>query len=107
MMHVQIVEFELRDTTEEQYRAMCDDLAPAFSGLPGLLAKLWLADNESGTYGGVYLWDSRQAMEGYKASDLFKAVGADPHLEGVRSREFATLEDPTRVTWGLGVSVPA
>ena len=106
-MHVQIVEFQLNDTTEEQYRAMCAELAPAFSELPGLLAKVWLADIPSGTYGGVYLWESRQAMEDYKASDMFKAVGADPHLKGVRSREFATLEDPTQTTWKLGVVVPA
>jgi Putative mono-oxygenase ydhR len=106
-LHVQIIDFQLKDISEEQYRAICDELAPAFGDLPGLLAKVWLADGTSGTYGGVYLWDSQAAMEGYKSSDLFRAVGADPHLRGVRSREFATLEGPTQRTWKLGVVAPA
>ena len=106
-MHVQIVDFKLKDISEEQYGAMCDELAPTFSELPGLLAKVWLADGPSGTYGGVYLWESRQAFQAYKSSELFQAVGAHPHLEGVTSRDFAVLEDPTQVTWKLGVAVPA
>ena len=105
-MHVQIVDFQLKDISEEQYRALCDELAPNWSELPGLLAKVWLANGPSGTYGGVYLWESRQAFETYKASELFRAVAAHTHLKGVTSRDFAVLEDPTQVTWKLGVAVP-
>jgi hypothetical protein len=35
-MHVQIVDFQLQNITEEQYRRLCDELSPAFSELPGL-----------------------------------------------------------------------
>lgn len=106
-MHVQIVDFGLEGISEAEYRASCDEVADAFAELPGLLAKVWLADDASGTYGGVYLWESREAMEAYQGSELFRAIGADPHLKGVRSRDFAVLEDPTQTTWKLGVAVPA
>lgn len=106
-MHVQIVNFQLRDISEEQYRAICDEFAPTFSEVPGLLAKVWLANGPSGTYGGVYLWESREAFEAFKNSELFQAVGGHPHFKGVTSHDFAVLEEPTQVTWKLGIAVPA
>lgn len=106
-MHVQIVNFQLDGITEEEYQAMCDEVATAFAELPGLVAKVWLADSVSGIYGGVYLWESRKAMEAFQASELFRTVAEDPHLAGITSRDFAVLEGPTKVTWRLGVAVPA
>ena len=106
-MHVQIVNFQLDGITEEEFRAMCDEVAPAFAELPGLMAKVWLADAASGTYGGVYLWESRKAMEAFLTSELFRTVAEHPHLAGITSRDFAVLEGPTQVTWRLGIAVPA
>lgn len=97
-MHVQIIQFTLRDMDEDGYRAACAQLAPAFAELPGLLAKVWLADPETNTYGGVYLFEDRAAMEGYAGSELFRTVAAVPHFEDITSRDFAVYEDLTRVT---------
>lgn len=97
-MHVQIIQFTLKDMDEEGYRAACAQMAPAFAELPGLLAKVWLADPDSGTYGGVYLFEDRAAMEGYAASELFRTVATFPHFEGIVSRDFAVYEDLTRTT---------
>ena len=106
-MHVQIVNFQLDGITEEEYRAMCDDMAGVVAEMPGLVAKVWLADSVSGTYGGVYLWENRKAMEEFQTSDLFRTVAEHPHLAGITSRDFGVLEGPTQVTWRLGVAVPA
>ena len=97
-MHVLIIDFRLADMTEEGYRAACADLAPAFAGLPGLLAKVWLHDPATETYGGVYLFRDRASMEGYVASDLLAAVAATPNFVEITSRDFAVYEDLTRVT---------
>ena len=56
---------------------------------------------ERGIFGGVYLWESREALERYKGSDLFKSIGAHPNLVDVTAREFEVLESPTQVTNGL------
>ena len=103
-MHVQIINFQLNDIDEAAYRMLCDELAPAFAALPGLLSKVWLADAATGTYGGVYLWQDRAAMEQFTRTDLFNAVATHPNLAGVSSRDFAVLEGPTRVTRGLAVA---
>ncbi|HLK73567.1 MAG TPA: hypothetical protein VKU77_07995 [Streptosporangiaceae bacterium] len=36
-----------------------------FAGFPGLVSKLWLADDERGRYRGLYEWDGPQLAENY------------------------------------------
>jgi heme-degrading monooxygenase HmoA len=100
-MHVQIVNFRLEGIGEEDYRRHCEAIAPAFANLPGLVSKTWLANPDTNTYGGVYVWRSREAMEDYKRTDIYKGMLANPHLDGVVSKDFTVLENPTRVTRGL------
>jgi Putative mono-oxygenase ydhR len=97
-VHVQIITFRLTGMDEEGYREACAQMAPAFAELPGLLAKVWLADPAENTYGGVYLFRDRQAMEGYAASELFATVAAFPHFTDIVARDFAVYEDLTRMT---------
>ena len=99
-MHIQIVNFHLKGVTEQQYTGLCDEIAPAFAGVPGLLSKVWLADSASGTYGGVYVWESREAMERYASSDLCTTVMSHPNLADITSKDFGVIEAPTRVTRG-------
>jgi heme-degrading monooxygenase HmoA len=103
-MHVQIVNFQLNGINEAQYREVCDEVAPAFAAVPGLVSKVWLADQPTNTYGGVYLWRDRQAMQDYLDSELFRGVSADPHLKDLTSRDFGVLEAPTEVTRGLALA---
>ncbi len=100
-MHIQIVNFSLKGIGEEDYRGQVEPIAPAFANLPGLVSKTWLANKETNTYGGVYVWQSREAMEGYKETDIYKGMLAAPHFEGVTVKDFAVLESPTRITRGL------
>ncbi len=105
-MHVQIINFHLAGVTEADYRAHCDEVAPAFAEVPGLISKVWLANPATNTYGGVYTWVTRDAMDEYAKSDLFKAVATNPNLAGITSIDFDVLEEPTSVTRGLA-GVPA
>jgi heme-degrading monooxygenase HmoA len=100
-MHIQVVNFQLRDLSEAEFRAGCDELAPAFAEVPGLISKVWLANRSTNTYGGVYTWTSREAMEEFSRSELFRAVRGNAHFADITSLDFDVLEDPTRVTHGL------
>jgi Putative mono-oxygenase ydhR len=111
-MHVKIVNFNLVDMTEGGYSEACDQFAPAFAELPGLLAKIWLRDPSSNTYGGVYLFVDRAAGDAYAASDLFRSVEAFPHFTNISVRDFSVDEETTRRTQqgievlaGLGTTV--
>lgn len=96
--HLQVVTFRLTDLDPAAYEAHCTALAPAFAELPGLRAKAWLADPSTGTYGGVYAWDGRDAMDAYVHGPVFGALLANPAMADVTTRDFRVLEGPTRIT---------
>ena len=100
-MHIQVVNFHLNDLSDAEYRALCDKAAPAVADVPGLISKVWLENRSTNTYGGVYTWEDREAMEQYRESELFGAVAANPHFAEVSSTDFGVLEGPTSVTRGL------
>lgn len=99
-MHIQVVTFQLQEMSDAEFRALCDELAPAFVDVPGLISKVWLADRASNTYGGVYTFRDAAACAAYVASELFGAVKGHPSFADVMSREFGVLEGPTVVTHG-------
>lgn len=100
-MHVQLVTFELKDMSQAEYERFCDEVAPAFAAVPGLVSKVWLASPEANTFGGVYTFRDKKAFDAYVASDLFQGVGANPHLAQLKAADYEVMERPTAVTRGL------
>ena len=100
-MHVLIINFNLDGIDHDQYSEGCDGLGETFAGIPGLIAKVWLSDPESNTYGGVYTFEDKAAFEAYKAGEIFAAVAGNPNFANVTARDFAILEGPTRATRGI------
>jgi heme-degrading monooxygenase HmoA len=100
-MYVQIISFRLRGMAVDEYAAMCAELAPAIAELPGLASKIWLSDPVENAFGGVYSWESAEALDHFKQSDLFRGLASHPKLCEVSSREYSVLEAPTRITRGL------
>ena len=97
-MHILVINFNLHDLSREQYEGVCDELASTFASIPGLISKTWLANEETNTYGGVYLWENRAAMEAYKAGEIFASIGANPALINVTATDFEVLAGPSKVT---------
>lgn len=97
-VYVQLVTFTLDGPTEEQYHDACREETGVFADLPGLLAKIWLRDPDTGTYGGLYLWQDRDSYENYTRSDIFRAIQDDASFQGVTSRGFDHFEDLTKAT---------
>jgi hypothetical protein len=98
---MQVVTFQLNGISEEQYLTHVEEVAPAFAAMPGLIAKVWLADAVTNTYGGIYTWESRAAMEAYQAGEIFQGLLANPVLNSVTSRDYPVIEAATRLTRGL------
>jgi quinol monooxygenase YgiN len=106
-MYVQIVNFNLNNTTPAEFENLCQQLAPQFAALPGLISKVWLADPVSNTFGGVYTWQDRTAYEAFTRTELFRGVASHPNLSNVTSHGFDILEGPTRQTRGLAAQTVA
>jgi hypothetical protein len=99
-VQILIVNFSLDGLSEEDFENGCDELAPVFAAVPGLVSKVWLADRAEGTFGGVYTFESEKAVDDYLGSELFAGIGATPGLVNISVRRFGVLEGPTRVTRG-------
>jgi hypothetical protein len=97
-MHAQVITFGLNGITEEQFRQACGADAPTFATLPGLLAKIWLRDPETNTYGGLYLWADQEAYERYIKGEVFNAIKENQNLKNVESRDFGVFEDLSSLT---------
>lgn len=101
-MHTLVVNFNLKNMSDAEFRAFCDEVAPTFAGVPGLLSKIWLADPGTNTYGGVYTFENGAAYEAFTRSELFQSVASNPNFTGITAREYGVLDGPTRVTGGPG-----
>jgi hypothetical protein len=97
-MYARIVTFRLAGLTGAEYREHAAAVAPAFTSWPGLLAKLWIADDATGTYGGIYLFADRASADRSRETDLFRSVATNPAFTDVVVREFAVLDEPTAIT---------
>ena len=100
-MEILVINFSLEGMTESEYQIQCDHVAPAFAAVPGLVSKVWLADRTNGVYGGVYTFDSSEAVDAFLGSELFAGVGAMTTLRDITVRRFGVLDGPTAVTRGL------
>lgn len=106
-MHTIIITFDLVDMTEDRYREVCAELAPAFAELPGLLAKVWLTAAHGTGHGGVYLFADGPAADAYLTSALFRTARTFPHFTDIDVRRFGVDEETTRRTQpGLALVAP-
>ena len=86
------------DASEEAFTAAVEGHASVFADVDGLLAKVWIADPERTTYGGIYLFRNRAALDAYRESDLFKSILAEPSFEGTSHRRYQVIEELTAKT---------
>jgi len=99
-MHIQVITFKLDGIDDAAYQAHAEQLAPTLAALPGLRAKIWLANQQTSTYGGIYAFDDLTAMRAYQGGEIFRGLQANPHMIDVAVTDFPVLAGPTKVTRG-------
>ena len=97
-MYARIVTFRLDGIAAADYQDHVAAIAPAFTAWPGLLAKVWIADDAAGTYGGIYLFTDRGSADRTRDTDLFRSMAANPAFADLDVREFEVLDEPTTIT---------
>lgn len=101
-MQAQLITYQLHDISQSDYLTkMVEPDAPVLATVNGLISKVWLADEEKNTYGGFYLWESKEAMLTFMHSDLVKAVVSRPFVKNVSSVDFTVSEAASEMTRGL------
>src|SRR5688572_12899657 len=101
-MHAQLITYQLHDISQAAYlKQMVEPDAPILAKVTGLISKVWLADEARNTFGGFYLWESKEAMETFMHSDLVKAVVSRPFVKNVSSVDYTVNETASTITRGL------
>jgi hypothetical protein len=105
-MIIRIVTFDLAGIDRVQYHHHATSVAMGFLEWPGLLAKIWLEDPATGTFGGIYLFEDQAAADASRASELFARMTSNPRFADLAVREFAVIDDLSAVTAGALVGRP-
>lgn len=63
------INFPFHESASE-FRTAAQAAVPMFTGIQGLLWKLWLIDEQRKEAGGIYLFGSRAAADAYAAGDI-------------------------------------
>ncbi len=78
---VLLVRFKSRLAFDEVMRIV-DERAPEFRALDGLQQKYYLQDAATGEIAGLYLWDSAEAFDAYRQSELRATIADAYQAEG-------------------------
>lgn len=97
-MHIQVVTYEMADVSEPEFIEANKEFAAMMAVVPGLLAKVWLRDADENLYGGLYLWQDREACESFLAGELWASAVNDSSMSDLASRDFAVMEELTKAT---------
>lgn len=75
------VRFKSKLTFDEVMKIV-EERAPEFRALEGLRQKYYLQDPLTGDIGGLYLWDSPEAFDAYRQSELRATIAEAYQAEG-------------------------
>jgi len=101
-MQAQLITYQLHDISQADYlKKMVEPDAPVLAKVPGLISKVWLADEEKNSFGGFYLWENKAAMDNFMHSDLVKAVVSRPFVKHVSSVDFEVNRNASLITRAL------
>jgi len=93
------INFKL-NVSPAEYREISKSLAPVFADVPGLVWKIWLLNEQEQEAGGVYLFNSKQALQDFLAGPLAAQVRSHPGLRDLSAKQFDSMDDVTAVTHG-------
>ena len=87
-MYIHIINFNITGIDRSQYEAAAMKLTSVFAAVPGLKRKHWLANEENNTYGGVYVFDSKESHDAFVESKLYAGVKGNPSFINFSGKSF-------------------
>ena len=74
------------------------DAAQPIADTPGLLWKVWLMNEMDNEAGGIYLFESDEALQAYLAGPIVASMKSNPILSNLSVKSFDVLERHSAVT---------
>ena len=83
-----------------EYEELAASLAEAFSEVPGLVWKVWILNATESEAGGIYYFESEEALRLFLASQLAADVQTHPAVSEFSAKTFEVMDAATAVTRG-------
>lgn len=99
-MYIHIINFNITGIDRSQYEAAAMKLTSVFAAVPGLKRKHWLANEENNTYGGVYVFDSKESHDAFVESELYAGVRGNPSFSNFSGKSFENIDSLAKHTRG-------
>ena len=99
-MYIHIINFNITGIDRSQYEAAAMKLTSVFAAVPGLKRKHWLAIDQNNTYGGVYIFDSKESHDAFVASKLYAGVKGNPSFTNFSGKSFENITKLAKHTRG-------
>jgi heme-degrading monooxygenase HmoA len=96
-MLIQTVKFETTLSEEEVLRR-ADERADDYRAIPGLSQKYYIKLDKPNHYGGVLVWESKQALEAFRETELSKTIPAVYGVKGSPCIRVVEVFDKLRTT---------
>ncbi|MGX1929447.1 YdhR family protein [Flagellimonas sp. 2504JD4-2] len=72
-MIIQVIKLKSK-LPEEELLKRAKEREPQFKALQGLLQKYYVKLDQPDQYGGIYIWDSKEALNAYRTSQLASSI---------------------------------
>ncbi len=99
-MIVQLVKYKTGLSDEEAAKTIAER-APQYEALPGLRQKLYIREQGTGEYGGIYVWEDEDSMREFRQSDLAASIPDAYRVEGEPRVEIFDVVSILRVEEGV------
>jgi len=90
IMIVQIVRFK-SGLPDAKVLDLYEARSPRYRALDGLVQKYYLRYPSTGEHGAVYVWESEEALQAFRRSDLGRSIGDAYQIEGEKVTENAEV----------------
>ena len=94
------INFNLTGINRSEYEAAASELTTAFSEIPGLKRKHWLANEDNNTFGGVYIFDTKESHDAFVESELYAGVRGNPSFSNFTGKSFENIDSLAKHTRG-------
>ena len=88
------------NASHADFIALVTPMAEPIASSPGLLWKIWLINEAEHEAGGIYLFESREAAQGFVDNPAVKGFAAHPMISALNAKFFEPDEVLSKVTRG-------
>ena len=77
-----LVQFKQKGISVAEAKSVNEVMVPMINAKPGFRSKLWLGNDDTGEFAGVYQFETKKDAEAYVQSDVIAFLKSLPTLDG-------------------------